>query len=215
MTERVGLPAPPPATFEEVVAATRATDQAAKQQPQPQQLGRSGNAPPPSPPATFDPGKVQQQPAKWQSQMATLEAEHARIRPNEPPTIMGNHVAQNVPPVVPTAFANQPKPVLLSNYPAWRYHRNKAPNGVLLASAADEAKICTGEGWGNRPIAKEIGMSVPDRLEMLDRIVLALGMIAEDDENDPEDVLARVIGERDSFARQLAKKENGNGPKAK
>ena len=151
---------------------------------------------------------------KAQQQREQLDAEHARMRPNEAPTVMGNRSVQQVPPVVPHAFVPA-GPKRGSVWPSYRYHRSKAPHGVIVKSEIDEQKLCQGEGWSTLPVANEVGLTVPDRLEMLDRIVMALGIVAEGDEDNPEDVLARVLGERDSFARQLAKKENRNGSTTK
>ena len=150
---------------------------------------------------------------KAQQQRDQLEAEHARMRPNEAPTVMGNRPVQQVPPVVPQAFVPS-GPQKGSIWPSYRYHRSKAPQGIIVKSEADELRACQGEGWSTLPVASEVGLTVPDRLEMLDRIVMALGIVAEGDEDNPEDVLARVLLERDSFARQLAKKEKKGGSTA-
>jgi hypothetical protein len=218
ISERQSAPPAPPPSFAEVEAATIATNNkvAPKMAPgdvRPAVLGRQGNSTPPAPPAQFDPGRIPIGYQKAQQQRADLEAEHSRMRPNEPPTVLGNRAVQIVPPVQPKAF--EPSgPVKGSVWPSYRYHRSKAPDGIIVTDAKDEAMKCKGEGWSTLPVAKEVGLGVPDRLEMLDRIVFALGMAAEDGEG-PEEVLARVLAERDSFARQLAKKEKNSGSETK
>ena len=169
---------------------------------------------PPPPPPPFNPGVIPKGMEGAARQQQQLEEEHVRMKPQEPPTVMGDRQGALPPPVNPGGI-NAPAPYVYQAWPAHRWHRTKAPDGVIVKDAAEEAIKCTGEGWQDKPFPRELGISSTEqRLEMLDGIVLILADYAEDDET-PEQTLLRCLEERDQFARKLAKGEQGNGPKTK
>lgn len=165
---------------------------------------------PPSPPPAFDPNRIPQGYEEAQRQQSELESDHARMRPHEAPTVMGPR-QQTIPPIGTNGLAFTPAYVR-QDYPAFRYHRTKAPDGVIVHSESEELSVCAGDGWQNTPVTKDTGVTTEQRLVLLDKFLSLLAPLAEDGEG-PEDVLDRIIGERDRFARELAKKEKGNGPR--
>lgn len=66
--------------------------------------------------------------------------------------------------------------------------------------------MCKGEGWSNKPIPAVVAPSVDIRLELLESLMDLLASHAEEGET-AEQTLARIISERDSFARKLAKEQ--------
>lgn len=157
---------------------------------------------PPPPPAAFDDGNIPKSLEQVAAQNKELLTDHARLK--SPANNFENKLITNGIPG-PAGSIHEIKVVNDAKYPAWRYHRTKAPNGIIVKDAEIEAEVCAGKGWFSRPIPSEAADSAYDRLCMLDRIMKTLGEVAEPDE-EVEEVLARIIKERDRFARAAAMK---------
>jgi hypothetical protein len=160
---------------------------------------------PPPPPPPFDPNLVPKTMEGAARQQKELEADHSRMKPHEPPSVMGNKQGPIAPPVGPQGLQVQ-KPYVFEAWPAWRWHRTKAPSGVLVQSETEEKAVCTGDGWVAKPFSAETGIeNVQRRLATLDEMLFILGDYAEDAEDESAvEVLRRCLRERDQFARRLA-----------
>lgn len=157
---------------------------------------------PPGPPDAFDPNRT---PSGVKNAQELLEAEHLRLRPEErhrQPTAPGSPLKQIVPPMNLGLPAHTQK---LSNYPAFRFHRIKAPTGIICQSAEDEKLKCAGEGWSEFPPAAQAKQSLESRLELLETLIESLSTVANPEES-PVEALDRIISERDEFARKAASK---------
>ena len=158
----------------------------------------------PGPPPAFNPPTRDADP--------NLQADHMRLRPEDrfrsaqrPNAMEGVNVMNGIPPHVrmgapPDPTAKPPAPAL---YPAYRYHKTKAPAGVVVKDPDEEEKVCAGDGWQKFPFPAERVATAAERLELLEDILHSLGELAYPEE-EPIEVLDRIILERQSFALRIA-----------